>query len=230
MALDDAVGTREVDVLEDAEPAVAPGEGQQALDPASADDDDLSRCDVADELGADDVESTGLRRENPGVAEPAENQRAHPERVAHSDDFVLRECHQRKGSLNLPQGIDQPIDHGLLQARRDQVDDDLGVAGRLKQTAATHQLPAHLVGVRQIAVVADGEPAKLEIGEERLHIAHRHLAGRRVADMADRGIAAQARDHLLGAEIVAHLAETAVGIELFAVIGDDPGRFLPAVL
>ena len=89
MALDDAVGPREVDVLEDAEPAVAPGEGQQAFDPTSADDDDLARRDIAHELGADDVESAGLRRENPGVAEPAENQRAHPERIAHSDDLVL---------------------------------------------------------------------------------------------------------------------------------------------
>src|SRR4029077_20218925 len=56
LALDDAVGAREVDVLEDAEPAVGPVEGQQAFDPASADDDDLSRRDIADELGADDVE------------------------------------------------------------------------------------------------------------------------------------------------------------------------------
>ena len=110
------------------------------------------------------------------------------------------------------------------------MNDDLGVARRLKQAAATHQLTAHLVRVGQIAVVADGEPAELEIGEERLHIAHRDLTGRRVANMADGDIAAQPRDHLLGAEIVADLAETAVGVELFAVIGDDPGRFLPAML
>ena len=66
------------------------------------------------------------------------------------------------------------------------MDDDLGVAGRLKDAAAAHQLPAQPVRVRQIAVVADRQPAELEIGEERLDVAQRDLAGRRIADMADR--------------------------------------------
>ena len=68
----------------------------------------------------------------------------------------------------------------FLEARRDQVDDDLGIAGRLKDAAAAHQLPAQLVRVRQIAVVADRQPAEVEIGEERLDVAQRDLAGRRI--------------------------------------------------
>src|ERR1700737_3917170 len=48
--------------------------------------------------------------------------------------------------------------------------------------------------------------------------------------MADGGTAAQPSDHLLGAEIVADLAETAVGVELFPVIGNDPRRLLSAML
>ena len=132
--------------------------------------------------------------------------------------------------MDLPQCVDQPVDDGLLEAGRDQVNNDFGVARRLEKAAATHELAAHLVRVGQIAVVADGEPAELEIGEERLHVAQRDLTGRRVADMADSGTSAQACDHLLGAEIVADLAHPAVGIELLAVIGDDPGRLLPAML
>ena len=42
-----------------------------------------------------------------------------------------------------------------------------------------------MIGIREIAVVAEGEPAELEIGEERLHVAQRDLARRRVAHMAD---------------------------------------------
>ena len=147
------------------------------------------RLDVAHEIGADDVERAGLRGEDPGIAEPAEHQRPHAQRVAHADHPVLRQRDQRIGALDLAQRVDQPLDDGVLEARRDQVDDDLGVAGRLEQAAAPHQLPAQLVGIGQVAVVADGEAAELEIGEQRLDVAQRHLAGRRVAHMADRSAA-----------------------------------------
>src|SRR5262249_9719418 len=117
--LNNAVRAGEVDVLENAETGVAIVEWPQAPHTARADDDDLSRFNIADELGADDVERTGLRSEDPGVGKTAENQRPHAERIAHSDDFLLRERHQRKGALHLPQRVDQPIDDGLLEARRD---------------------------------------------------------------------------------------------------------------
>src|SRR5215813_13910217 len=167
----DAVRAGEVDVLENAEAGVAMVEWPQAPHAARADDDDR----------------TGLRREDPGVGETPEDQRPHAERIAHSDDFLLRERHQRKGALHLTQRVDQPIDDGLLEARRDQVNDDLGVACRLEQAAATHQLAPNLVGVGQIAVMADSKAPELEIGKEWLHVAQRDLAGRRIADMADGG-------------------------------------------
>jgi hypothetical protein len=65
------------------------------------------------------------------------------------------------------------------------VDDHLGVAGGLEQAAAPHELPAQVIGVGEVAVVADRQAAELEVGEERLHIAHRHLACRGVAHMAE---------------------------------------------
>ncbi len=70
--------------------------------------------------------------------------------------------------MDLLQRVGQPVDDRVLQARRDQMDDDLGVARRLEQAAAADELPAQLVGVGQVAVVADGEAAELEIGEQRL--------------------------------------------------------------
>src|SRR6516162_812699 len=51
----DAVRAGEIYVLEDAETGVPIVERPQAPDAARADDDDLSRFNVADELGADDV-------------------------------------------------------------------------------------------------------------------------------------------------------------------------------
>ena len=109
-ALDDAVGPGEIDVLEDAEPAVAAAERQQARDPVGADDDDLAGGDVAHEIGADDVERAGFRGQDPGLAEPAQHQRPHAQRVAHADHLVLRQRRQRIGALDLAQRVDQPVD------------------------------------------------------------------------------------------------------------------------
>src|SRR4029077_478267 len=53
---------------------------------------------------------------------------------------------------------------------------------------------------------------------------------RRIADMADRGIAAQPPDHLLGAEIVADVSQPAMRVELLAIIGDDTGGLLATML
>src|SRR5690348_7780918 len=48
--------------------------------------------------------------------------------------------------------------------------------------------------------------------------------------MAQRGVAEQLADDLLGAEILADMAHAAMGVELLAVIGDDPGGLLAAML
>ena len=84
------------------------------------------------------------------------------------------------------QCVHHPLLDRMLEAGRDEVDDDLGVAGRLEKTAAADERLAQLVGIGEVAVVADGEAAEFEIGEERLDIAHRDFAGRRIAHMADR--------------------------------------------
>ena len=78
--------------------------------------------------------------------------------------------------------------------------------------------------------MADRQPAEFEIGEERLDVALRHLAGRRIAHMADCDIAGQAVDDIAGAEIVADQPRSAMRIKLAAVIGDDAGRLLAAML
>ena len=204
--------------------------GSDAADPLGADHHDLAGLDLAHEFRVDDVEGAGFRREDPRVAKPAEHQRAHPERVAHADQRLLRQRHQRVRPLDLTQCVGQAIDDAVLEARRDQVDDDLGVAGRLKDAAAPHQLPAQLVRVRQVAVVADREAAEIEIGEQRLNVAQRDLAGRRIADMPDRRRTRQTRDDVLRAEIVADQTGAAMRAELVAVIGDDAGRLLAAML
>ena len=87
------------------------------------------------------------------------------------------------------------LDDALALAAGDQVDDHLGVAGRLEQRALLDQPPAQQHGVGQVAVVGDREPAEGEVGEQRLHVAQHAGAGGRVAGVADRGMARQPLDH-----------------------------------
>ena len=108
--------------------------------------------------------------------------------------------------------------------------DHLGVGGRLHHGAVAHQLAAQRQAVGEIAVVADGEAAGIELGEQRLHVAQDGLAGGRIAHMADGGVAGQAVDHLAAGEGVADQAEAALGVKALAVEGDDAGGFLAAVL
>ena len=108
--------------------------------------------------------------------------------------------------------------------------DHLGVGGRLHHGAFAHQLAAQRQAVGQVAVVADGEAAGVELGEQRLHVAQDGLAGGRVAHMADRRRAGQALDHFAAGEVVADQAEAALGMEALAVEGDDAGGFLAAML
>ena len=84
-------GPREVDVLEDAQRAARrrrpPGASAR---PFVGDRDDLAGLDVAQELGADDVERAGLRRDAVAVAEHARaTSGRRPSRIAEGDDAVL---------------------------------------------------------------------------------------------------------------------------------------------
>src|SRR5260370_8290668 len=82
----------------------------------------------------------------------------------------------------------------------------------------------------EVAVVATGETAGIEFGEQRLNVAQHRSAGGRVAHMADRYAARQAIDDLAARERVADEAEPALGMEPAAVIADDAAGLLAPVL
>ena len=70
-------------------------------------------------------------------------------------------------------------------AARRQMDDGLGVGGRLEDRALAHQFVAQRMRVGEIAVMRDGDAAAREIGEHRLDVAGDGAAGGRIAHMAD---------------------------------------------
>ena len=162
------------------------------------DDDDLAGLDVAHELGADDVERAGLAGQHPGDAavggaDAAEDERADAQRIAHADQRLVAHRDQRIGADHLLQRVDQPVDHGRIEADGDEVDEHLAVGGGLEQAAAPHQRAVKRGGVGQVAVMGHREAAELEIGVERLHVAQDGVAGGGVAVVADGARAGQRR-------------------------------------
>ena len=64
------------------------------------------------------------------------HQRADAERIAAGDHALGGQADQRIGALDLLQRVDEAVEQGAVAGGRDEVDDDLGVAGRLEDRAA----------------------------------------------------------------------------------------------
>ena len=185
---------------------------------------------VAHVLRADDIERAGLRREDRAAVELADHQRADAERIARADQLLVGEADKGIGALELAQALDETVDEAVAARARHQMQDHLGIGGRLHHGAFVHQMFAQRDAVGQVAVVADGEAAAFQFGEQRLHVAQHRLTRGRIAHMADGRVAGQVIDHFPPREGVADQAEAAFGMEALAVEGDDAGGFLAAML
>ena len=192
--------------------------------------DDFAGLDVAHIFGADDVERAGLRGQDRAAVELAQHQRADAERIARADQLLVGHRHQRIGAFDRAQRLDETVDEAVALGLRDQMQDHFGVGGGLHHGAVAHQFAAQRQPVGEIAVVADRKAAGIEFGEQRLHVAQDGLAGRGVADMADRGGAGQPLDHFAAGEGVADQAEPPFAVKPGAVEGDDAGGLLAAML
>ena len=84
--------------------------------------------------------------------------------------------------------------------------------------------------VGQVAVMADGKAAGVEIGEQGLYVAQNDIAGGRVAVVADRHAPAETRDDVGLAEVVADETKAPLLVEAAAVVGHDAAAFLAAML
>ena len=144
--------------------------------------------------------------------------------------FLLVSATRAIGALELRiASMKRSTKRGLRRAG-DEVDDHLGVGGRLADRAVADEVAAQRQAVGEIAVMGDREAAAVELGEERLDVAQDGLAGGRVAHMADGREALEPLDGVAVGEAVADEAELALGMEDAAVEGDDAGRLLAAVL
>ena len=224
------IGAREVDVFENAEPALAGRERGEAFHSRLADHHDLSRFDVAYVFGADDVERAGFGCEDPAVSDTPEHQRPHAERISDPDQRRVGHRDEGIGAHDLFEGVHQPVHHRILRRGGDQVDDDLGVGGGMEKASALDQCAADPSRIGEVAVMPDREPARGQVREQRLDVPQHRLARGRIAVVADRAVAGQATDHLLVAEILAHLSGRVMAVEPVAVEGNDAGGLLPPML
>ncbi len=206
-------------------------EGTKTFDAVLGRDNHLAGFDIANELRADDVERTGLGRQDRRAFEIAQHQRAHAPRIAHADQLLRRQGDERIGAVDLLQRIDQTIDDGAVGTARHQMEDRFGVGRRLEDGALVHEVFAQKMRIGQIAVMGQRNGTARQIGIHGLDIAREGAAGRRVAHVTESLGALQ----LLGmgtvvAEDIADQSRMAFGDELHAVEGHDAGGFLAAVL
>src|SRR5579862_3028940 len=229
-ATDDRVWSRKIDVFEDAWPRGQLTERLFRMFAVFVENDDFAIFDIAHVLGADDIERTGFGGEDRTAVELSEHQRPDAQRVARADQLLVGEAHESVRALEQLQALDKAVDEAIAMGPCHEMQDHLGVRGRLHHGALAHQLAAERQAVGEVAVVADGEAASVEFRKQRLNVAQNGPAGRRVTNMADGGLAGQPVDDLAAGKSIAHESKAPLGMKTVAVKGNDAGGFLAPVL
>src|SRR5262249_1377143 len=150
-------------------------------------------------------------------------------RIAGRENALAREDHDRIRAADLEERFRNGRGERRRLRPRDEVEDDLGVRRRREESALGLELPADLTGIDEIAVVGERKRATTAREDDRLGIRELRSAGRRVADVADRGAAGQTRQARL-VEHVGDVAHLALDPYFGAVERGDAGRLLAAVL
>ena len=134
--------------------------------PARVNAHHFAGLDIAHVCGADQIESAGFRRHDPGAVELAERERAETARVAQRVHFVARQHQQRIRALHLIEGIGERAGKIARLAARHQVHDHFGVARRLENRAAMFERAAPFRRARQIAVVPQSELSLVAVDDD----------------------------------------------------------------
>ena len=100
------------------------------FDAVLGDDDNFAVLDLADELGADDIESAGLGGQHVGFADAAQDQRTDTDGVAGADQGVVGKTDESIGAFDLADGLDEALDDAPPLGARQQMEDDFGVGRR----------------------------------------------------------------------------------------------------
>ena len=87
-------------MFKDAEPGLLATEWEMAFHTFFGDDNHFARFNFADEFGANNVERTGLRRQNPAFANFAQHQWAHAQWITAANQLGSCHSNNRKRALD----------------------------------------------------------------------------------------------------------------------------------
>ena len=204
------------------------------------DGDQLAGLDLADHAGADGGQGRVLGGDDPAAVESPEHERPHALGVARGVQGVLVHPDEREGSLEQRQHLQGSLLERRVRVVRQQRGDQAGVVGRRLELAGVDvelvvgvgQLvdqAGEVVGVDQVAVVAEGDGPVGGRAEGRLRVLPGARTGRGVARVADREVALEGVE----GRLVEHLRDEThvlVDEDLPTVADRDAGRLLAAVL
>jgi hypothetical protein len=205
-----------------------------AGDAVLRDHDQFAGKNVADELGAEQIESAGFRREDDGVGtarifHAPHGERAEAVRIARGKDAVARHHDNGKRAFDLRKRIGDGVDQRTGTGVRDELHDDLGVRGGLEICSVAFQAGTHVAQVHQVAVVRDGDEALGGVDANGLSVEQRGITGGGVACVADGHVAGKLGQHIVCENFRNQAHAFDVG-KTMAVGGGNPGRFLAAML
>ena len=228
--LQDRVGARKVDVLEDAELrfGLRVDNASQAV---VVHRHDLARLHVPDELRPHDVQRARFACDHPTpTGETADRKRPHAVRIPHAVHGVLVHDHQRERTLEQRHRVRD----GLLERTpvlRQQRRDHVGVRRRARLVVRLVHHRSDVDRVRQVAVVPQRNPAPAgrNRAEGRLRVLPLAGPGGRVPRVSDPDVTLQCGERRL-VEDLSDEAHVLVDDDARAVGDRDAGCFLATVL
>ena len=191
-AIEDAVRSREVDVLKNAtRPSAALARALHRPYAVAVYQDSLARLYLPDEFRSNVVESAGLGCYHPAAIQLAEAQGPHAKRVSDPQEFVLGENGERVCPFELPHHVGYaplPVHGGSVG---EQVGDDFGVACAVEPESVFFHLPSQIYCVDDVAVVRHRQLYAGAARDDRLSVDDAIGAGGGVASVGDRYVAGQ---------------------------------------
>ena len=224
----------EVDVLEDAVCGfdAAWFHEESAVQPVLVQPDDLTRLDLADELGPDGVDRAAFARDDPtALVGPADAQGPNPIGVARRLDMIGEQEKQRIRALKMVQDVAQRVGLALVTRLGQEMHDDLRVVGGFEDAAVGFVFVPEQAGVDQVAVVGHRHLPTRVLGQQWLAVLHLGRSARGISDVTDGDRVLQLRQGLrAAAEDPRNGAHPLVALDGFPVAGGDSRRLLPTML
>ena len=132
MIVDNRVWAAKIHVLKDAGARVYCRKRLDQTNAGCGHNNQLAWCHRTNIGCANDVERNRFRGKDRSAVEVPHNQRADTQRVTTRNHSFACHTHERVGALDLFQRVHKFVEQRPVGAGRDKVDNDLGVAGRLK--------------------------------------------------------------------------------------------------